>query len=266
MYSLITNLPKQWTKNADPMVNDFPLVNNDIWILGVFLLSNFFFRLLVDATGTKKALEQRTNGYRFIYHCFLGGLCGASFAIGFLITDWNTLWFTCQKFPTFSTFGFSGKIKMWMVYFAFLGKVTILNEWIWRKSMWGTAVGFLELGFTLYGLKFDATPAIWLVGGVNIWYGLYTHYWNGIEITKTETPENIRVWRRRMTLFFLTTEFITAYAQVFFTLFKCSTDVFPLHYTILPLFYPLFAAVVYPKIYVDAFSPPTTTSTSKKIE
>jgi hypothetical protein len=266
LYDLVTDLPNHWNNNADPLLNSMPLVNNDIWIIGVFLLSNIFFRYIVDITGTKKALEKRTNGFRFIYHCFFGGLCGACFAIGFLITDWERLAFTCERFNTFSTYGFSGHVKMWMCYFAFLGKMTQVVEFIWRKSKLGIAVSLTELIIALFGIKFDATPAIWLAGAIHIPFGLFTHYWNGIEITKTENPGDIREYRRKMTIFFLICELITAYSQGLFTLAKCSTTDYPLHYTIIALLYPIFSCIVYPKIYVDAFSSSSSTPSFKKVK
>ena len=253
-YDLLTDFSNHWTKNADAMVNDFPLMNNDIWILAVFLLFNFFLRYIIDVTGTKKAIEQRTNGMRFIYHCFLGGLCGASWVIGCLITDWNKLWFHCQQFDTFSTYGFSGQVKMWMFYFAILGKMTEVVEYIWWKSKLGFAVSLMEMCVGIYGLKFDPTPALWVIASGYVTIGLYTHYWHGIEIARAETSENITQYRRKMTYFVMICGTVCAYVHGIYTLTTCDPNVFPLHYSIAPLIYPIFAWYVYPKILIDAFS------------
>ena len=243
-----------WAANADPLVDSMPFVNNDIWMVALCLAGNAVCRLHYRANTSSKKRQATVESLVFLYHCFICGLSFAAMLVVCILTDWETHVVTCIRLQTFSNYGFAGKVKIYIVYIAFLVKLCQVIECIWCRSSLAQAVTLTEGVICLLGLKFDATAHVWLAGVLHLPFLLFTSYFNAISISRTEDPHIMFQIRRRLVYLFLTTESCVGLMHTLYTMSR-SDCAFPRHWSLFALFYPLVAWATYQHIYITPYAP-----------
>ena len=241
-----------WNTNADPLVDSFPLVNEDIWILVLFLAGNAACRLHCCPAG-KKA-KSKIEPLVFLYHCFLSGLCFLAFVTGCMLIDYDTHVVTCNRLRTFSSYGFWGKVRMYAVYIAFLVKMCHVMECIWCHSLLPQIVSLMEGIICLISMKFDATAHIWLGGMLHLPFLLLTNFLNAIQISRTEDARMIYQIRRKLVHLLLAAGSAVGIMHAVYTLSRPDCA-FPRHWSLFALTYPIFAYATYPSIFIKPYAP-----------
>lgn len=243
-----------WNKNADILVNSFPLVNDDVWILILFLAGSAVCRVHFHPAGKK--IRAKIEPLIFLYHCFLCGLCFAAFVIGCILISSDGHPLTGNHMMTFSCYGFWGKVKMYSVYIAFLVKVCHVMECIWCHSLIPQIVSLMEGLICLISMKFDATAQIWLGGMLHLPFLIFTNYLNAIEISRTEDAREMFQIRRKLVYLMLASgSAIGIMIGVYTLISPFARTTFPRHWSLFALTYPILAYASYPRLFITPYEP-----------
>lgn len=254
LYQTFSNfrLSDAWNTNADPIVNSLPLVNEDIWILVLFLAGNAACRSQCTTAGKKT--KAKMEPLIFLYHCFMCGLCFAALVMGCMLLDYETHVVSCSRLRSFSTYGFWGEVRMYSVYIAFLVKTCHVMECIWCHSLIPQIVSLMEGMICLMSMKFDASAHIWLGGMLHLPFLLFTNYLNAIQISRTEDARMMHQIRRKLVYLLLAAGSAIGIMHAAYTLSRPDCA-FPRHWSLFALIYPILAYATYPSIFITPYAP-----------
>ncbi|KAI1290267.1 hypothetical protein HDE_08433 [Halotydeus destructor] len=252
-----TILSQPWTKNVDPLVDNYLLVNDDIWMLFAFLGVNVLLSAILK--GDQPSEQAKIRPYAFVYNSFVCGMCISGFLICCVVSKMGYYFMLnpCDHYGTYSDSGFRGRIMSYIVYLAFLMKLVQLTEAIWTRKMAATGLFFVELLLCLAGMKYDATEYIWVGGLVNLPFMLFDSFFNAYEAAgydvRTEWKDyQVTNARKKCMWLFITLQCGFLLVHGSYTGFTAGCN-YPKHWAFCEFAFSLVAVLVYPRVYIQEY-------------